>query len=70
MCRAERFMSGFTTFGKSRQPALLPQSPDPVVPPGQDFVRIGLVADISDQLVMRGVEYGTQRHGQFDHPQR
>ena len=38
----------------------------PVAAPGQDLMRIGLVADIPNQAVFRGVEYGMQRDRQFD----
>ena len=40
---------------------------DAVAPAGQDLVRIGLVADVPDQPVMRRVEDVVERHGQLDH---
>ncbi len=40
-----------------------------VAPPGQHLVRIGLVADIPDQPVVRRVEHVVQRHGQLDRAQ-
>jgi len=33
---------------------------------GEDLVGIGLVADVPDQPVTRGVEYIMERHGEFD----
>ena len=42
---------------------------DAVAPPGEDLVRIGLVADIPDQPVARRVEDVMQRDGQLDHAQ-
>ena len=38
-------------------------------PAGDDLMGIGLVTDIPDQPVFRGVEHIVQRHGQFDHAQ-
>ena len=32
-------------------------------------MRIALVADIPDELVLRGIEDVMDRHGQFDHPE-
>ncbi len=36
-----------------------------VPPAGKDFVRVGLMAHIPDQLIVRGVEDVVQGHGQF-----
>ena len=51
-----------------------PESPPPwrkrahaLAPAGEDLVRIGLMADIPDQLVVGRVEDIVQRHGQLDH---
>ena len=43
----------------------LPQRVHAVTPPGQDLVRIGLVAHVPHQPVVRGVEDEVQRHGQL-----
>ena len=40
-----------------------------VAPAGQDLVRVGLVADVPDQPVVRRVEDVVQGHGQLDHAQ-
>ncbi|OIQ76394.1 hypothetical protein GALL_419200 [mine drainage metagenome] len=37
--------------------------------PRQDLVRVGLVAYVPDQAVIRGVEHVVQRNGEFHHPQ-
>ncbi len=37
--------------------------------PGEDLVRIGLVADIPDEAVARGVEHIMQRYGELDNAQ-
>ncbi len=55
--------------GEAGQPAGLAQRADAVAPAGEDLVRVGLVADVPDQPVARGVEHRVQRHGQLHHAQ-
>ena len=55
--------------GEARQPARLAQRADALAPAGQDLVRVGLVADVPDQPVVRRVEHVVQGHGQLDHAQ-
>jgi hypothetical protein len=69
MRRAERVIGAFGPLGEARQPVLLAQGADPVAPPGQDLVRVALVAHVPDDLVARRVEHRVQRHGQFHHTQ-
>ena len=38
-----------------------------VAPPGDDLVRVGLVAHVPDQAVAGRVEHVVKRHGQLDH---
>ena len=42
---------------------------EPVPATCQDFVTVGLVADVPDNLVLGGVEDVVQGHRQFDHAQ-
>ena len=63
---AERVVFAFRALGEARQAAALAQGPDAVAPAGQDLVRIGLMADIPDDPVLRRVEDIMQRDGQFD----
>ncbi len=67
MRRAERVVFALGAAGEAGQAAALAQRADAVAPAGQDLVRIGLVADVPDQPVARGVEHRVQRHGQLDH---
>ncbi len=67
---AERVVLAFRALGEARQPAFLAQRANAVAPPGQDLVRIALVADVPDQLVGRRVEDRVDRDRQLDHPQR
>ena len=63
---AERVVFALGALGEAGQAAALAQGADAVAPPGEDLVRIGLVADVPDQLVVRRVEDVVQRHRQFD----
>ncbi len=67
---AERVVLALGPPGEPAQPARLPQGPDPVAPPGQDLVRIGLVPDVPQHPVARRVEDRVQRHRQLHHAQR
>ena len=64
---AERIVFALGAAGEAGQAAFLAQRADAVAAAGQDLVRIGLVADIPDQPVIRRVEDIVQRHRQFDH---
>ena len=55
-------------LGEAREPAALAQGPDPVAAPGEDLVRIGLVADVPDQPVARRVEDVVKRDRELDDP--
>ncbi len=65
MAGTKRVESGLAPLGKARQPALLAQGLDTVAATGQDLVRIGLVADIPDQPVIRGLENVMQGNRQL-----
>ena len=63
---AERVVFALGALGEAGQAAALAQRADAVAAAGQDLVRIGLVADVPDQPVVRRVEHVVQRHRQFD----
>ena len=63
---AEAVVFALGALGEARQPAALTQRPDAVAPAGQDLVRVGLMADVPDQPVVRRVEHVVQRNGQLD----
>ena len=67
MRRTERIIGAFRPSGIAAKAPFRPQRANPVAPPGQDLVRIALVAHIPDQLVARGVEHGMDCHRQFNH---
>ena len=66
MAGPERVVFAFGAAGEAGEAVLLAQGADAVAAAGQDLMRIGLVADIPDDAVMRGIEDGVQRHGQLD----
>ena len=66
MRRAERIVRAFGAPGEARQAAALAQRANAIAPPGQDLVRIGLVTDVEDQPVARGIKHPVQRHRQLD----
>ena len=51
---------------KPLSPALLPQRGEPVAPTGEDLVRIGLVADVPEDLVRGRVEDVVEGQRQLD----
>ena len=61
----ERVIGAFRPLRESAQPVLLPKRPDPVPAARQDLVGIALVAHIPDDPVLRRLEHGMKRHGQF-----
>ena len=48
-------------LGKPAQPILLAQAQHPIPSPGQNFVRVTLVADIPDQPVLRRIKHRMNR---------
>ncbi len=64
---AERIVFALGALGEAGQAAALAQRADAVAAAGEDLVRIGLVADVPDQPVVRRVEHVMQRDRQLDH---
>ena len=50
---AEGVVLALGALGEAGEAAALPQGSDAVAPAGQDLVRIGLVADVPDEAVLR-----------------
>ena len=67
MRRAEGVVFALGALGEARQAAALTQRTDAIAPPGQDLVRVALVAHVPDQAVFGRVEDVVDRHGQLDH---
>ena len=63
---AERVVFALGALGEAGQAVLGAQRADAVAPAGQDLVRIGLVADVPDQPVVRRVEDVVERDRQLD----
>ncbi|GHE47751.1 hypothetical protein GCM10019059_03120 [Camelimonas fluminis] len=64
---AEGVVFALGPFGEAGEAINLAQGADAVAPSGQDFVRIGLVADVPDNAVVRRVEDIMEGDGQLDH---
>src|SRR5262249_848229 len=59
----------FRPLGKPGQSATLPKRANTVTTTRQDFVRVGLMSDIPDQLVIRGVEQVMESDRQLHDPE-
>lgn len=57
----------FHALGEAGEAAALPQRADAIAPPGQNFVRVALVADVPDQAIRRRVEHIMQRDSELDY---
>jgi len=66
MAGAEGIVFAFGALGETGQPPALAQRAHAGAATGENLVRIGLMADVPDQLVARGVENIVQRHRQFN----
>ena len=66
---AERVVFALGALGEAGQAAAHAQRADAVAAAGEDLVRIGLMADVPDDPVVRGVEHVMQRDGEFDDAQ-
>ena len=67
MAGAERVVFTLGALGEAGQAAALAYGADTVAPAGEDLVRIGLMADVPDQPVVRRIEHRVQRDGELDH---
>ena len=66
MRRAERVVLALVALGEAGQATALAQGTHAVASPCQDLVRIALVANIEDQLVIGRIEHGMDRHGELN----
>ena len=64
---AEGIVFALRTLGEARQAPALTHGADAVTPTGDDFVRIALVPNVPNQLVLRRVEDVVNRDGQLHH---
>ena len=69
MAGAEGVVLAFTAAQEAAQPALAANGVHGVPAPGQDLVRVGLVSDIPDQPVVRGIEHAVQGDRQLHRSQ-
>jgi hypothetical protein len=64
--RAERIVIALGPFGETGKPATGAQGADAIAAPGQDLVRIGLMANVPDQAIAGRVEDVVDGRRQFD----
>ena len=63
---AERIVDALSTLGETGKTAALAQRTHALAAAGDDLVRIGLMADVPDETILRGVEHVVERNGQLD----
>ena len=69
MAGAHDVVLGFEDRAERREPAVLADRPQRITPPGQDLVRVGLMADVPQDLVARRVQQAVDGHGKLARPQ-
>ena len=69
MTGSKNVVRAFRPFQKPAQPVQLPNRQHAIPAPRQDFVGIGLVARIPDQLVIGRVESIVEGNGELDSPE-
>ena len=67
MARAERVVLRFLALAEAGKPTAHANGADTLAPTGEDFMRIGLMAHIPDQLIGGRVEHMVQGDGQLHH---
>src|SRR5262245_17635882 len=70
MCRAESVVFALGTLGKPGQAAAGPQRANAITPAGQNFVRIGLVTNVPNQLVIGCVRNVVKGNREFDNAEK
>ena len=69
MTRIKRVTVRLPAPRETCDPAVLPQRIELIFAARQDFMRIRLMTDIPDNLVIRQIQSEMQSHGQFDRAQ-
>ena len=64
---AERIIFALGALGEAAEAAALAQGADALAPASNNLVRIGLMADVPHQFVVRRVEHIMESDGQLDH---
>jgi hypothetical protein len=70
VAHAEGVVPGLVALGEPGQAALGADAPERLAPAGEELVRVGLVADVPDQPVLRRGEHAVQRHVDLDRAER
>jgi len=67
MRSAERIVFALAAFGETGQATFLAKRANTVASPRQDFMRIALMADVEDQLIVGRVEDRMNSDGHLNH---
>ncbi len=67
MARAVNVVLALGPEKETVQPLVLPHRMDAIEPAGKHLVDVTLMADVEDELVLRGGENAMERDGQLDH---
>ena len=67
MCCAEGVVFALCALGKAGKSAALTEGVHLITATSQDFMRIALMSDIPDQLVIGRIKHGVNGHGQLDY---
>ena len=66
MPSAERIVNALAAFGEPREAVGLAETAHARAPSGDNLMRIGLMANVPNQAIARGVKNVMERGGQFD----
>ena len=69
MADDKRIVLALARAGKAGYPPFFPQGVKLFRPAGQEFMRIALVADIPDELILGGAEFPVHRHRNLHNPE-
>ncbi len=69
MAHPETVIGTLTAAGKAADPAQLSQGMESLGPAGEQFVRVGLMSYIPDQLIPAGMKNLQQSQGKLNHSQ-
>jgi len=67
---AKGIVGALAAFGETADSPILADAVKSLTPAGDDLVGVGLMADIPDDLVLRGIQDMMEGEGQFDHAER
>jgi hypothetical protein len=64
---SERIILALGTLWETADPSVLAKRTELILTPGQNLVRISLMANVPDEAIMSGIEYIMQSYGEFNY---